>query len=75
MESSAAAKPPVKPAPIAAGAADPHSDAAQAAKVAKENQIVLDDNVLDNLSVVDLKRSYILLGREYKSKVNTVMAL
>ena len=59
----------------AASTADPSSDAAQAAQAAKENSVVLDDRVLDNFSAVDLKRSYITLGREYKNKVNTVMAL
>ena len=60
---------------VTASTVDPSSDAAQAAQAAKENSVVLDDRVLDNFSAVDLKRSYITLGREYKNKVNTVMAL
>ena len=46
-----------------------------ASESAKENSIVIEEQLLDNLSFNDLKRSYIILGKEFKNKTNTVMAL
>ena len=36
---------------------------------------MIPDAQLDMFSVVDLKRQYIVLGKEFKNKVNTVQAL
>ena len=41
-----------------------------------ENQVtILDDRNLDDLSIYELKRHYMMLGRECKNKIKTVMAL
>jgi len=64
-----AAKPPL----TGAASMAPATDSAE--QQTKENQVVLEPGVLDNLSLADLKRSYITLGREFKQKANTVLAL
>ena len=46
-----------------------------AEQAAKENNIVIPDAQLEHLSFQDMKRQYIILGKEFKNKVITVQAL
>ena len=39
---------------------------------AKENNVVLSERDIEMLSIHDLKRSYVMLGKEFKNKANTV---
>ena len=71
-QNSAHAKPPAASGTVAK---INNGNVEESAQEKKENQIVLDAALLDNLSNADLKRSYIMLGKEFKNKVNTVNAL
>lgn len=41
----------------------------------KENTIVLEPAALEHISIFELKNEYILLGKEFKQKSQTVQAL